>query len=142
MQQTFIAAYPRHNLIQHFIDFVVNTIRRQDYGNNALDITGPYIILRAYNDFFGLTPPDHSLPSNGTVIMRGRDHANYKIKLVFHKIRDPLEHNYFYLEENGTDSPVIKKKFGDYPKLLQKHQVKYHTLWNEKNVFNKSCHKH
>jgi mannosyltransferase OCH1-like enzyme len=73
IQQTFIAAYPKHPLILKMIELVTENISRRDYGTNYLDITGPYAIFRAFNQFFGF--PDEQPIQGGLQVIK-----NYRIK--------------------------------------------------------------
>lgn len=131
IQQTFIAAYPKHPLILKMIELVTANIRGKDYGTNTLDITGPYAIFRAYNHFFGY--PDEQPIQGGINIIK-----NYRVKFLYHII-DKENKNFITMEPDNIDSRVMKKKFPGYKQLIYQNQsIHYTILWKQRSVFVKN----
>ena len=71
LYNAFLAAYPRHPLIGAMLDTVMANVRAQAYGENALDITGPCALGRAFNRFFG-QPDKTPLPKGVNVLQSHR----------------------------------------------------------------------
>ena len=131
IQQTFIAAYPKHPLILKMIEVVTDNIRQKKYGTNYLDITGPYAIFRAFNQFFGY--PDEQPIQGGLKVIK-----NYRVKFLYHFLdKNDIENKNFILTEpENIESSVMKKKFPGYKQLMYHNQSHhYNILWKHRSVF-------
>jgi hypothetical protein len=110
------------------IELVTNNIRRKDYGTNTLDITGPYAIFRAFNQFFGY--PEEQPIQGGLKIIN-----NYRVKFLYH-ILDKEIKNFIATEPDNIESRVMKKKIPGYNKLVYQNQnIHYIVLWKQRSVF-------
>src|SRR5574343_186262 len=53
ISNAFIGSHGEHPIIKFFIEWVLRNIQNKYYGVNALDITGPMALGKAFNTFFG-----------------------------------------------------------------------------------------
>lgn len=130
IQQTFIAAYPKHPLILKMIEVVIDNISRKIYGTNSLDITGPYAIFRAFNRFFDY--PEEQPIQGGLQVIK-----NYSVKFLYHTVSlGDDNRNFITMQPDNIESRVMKKKFPGYRQLVHQNQSNhYQTLWKQRAVF-------
>ena len=141
IQQTFIASYKEHPLVGTMIDRVISMISQRGYGLGAGDITGPKILMLAFNSFFKF-PPRRSI-NGGSYSLNG-----FKLKFLYHSILHAEEGNFMSLVQGNTKSAELQKKFKGYHELMYgnglngtKHYFKH---WQERTVYrldikNESC---
>jgi hypothetical protein len=139
INQGFIASYPRHPLISMMIQVVVDMIRRRDYSDCPIDITGPYAVFRAFNKFFQKNP--YAPLTDGSQSING-----YRVRFLNHVNGPGHDEVKFICSDPTCELVLIQNKFRGYREALQNMSGirHYSDLWRMRNVFSnstaRSCH--
>jgi hypothetical protein len=126
----FMAAYPRHPLIQHIIDFVVDMIRKRGMGACPLDVTGPRRMGAAYRDYMG----ENHL--NDEYIWPG-EHVKKGHKIRLHVLDDTPPNDDTATIDDADGNPILRRKFEGYNKAVYKGKMSgyYAKLYEAGNIY-------
>lgn len=122
IQISFLAATPRHPVIEKCLHLAFDRISRREYGKNPLDITGPQICGRALNTCEGrdsLAPLSvGTYTKTGTVLLGGMkmDGTGYQVLT------------------DAKDFPLISRACGSYYHRNQKTWPTSAAWWNHYGV--------
>jgi len=124
LHNAFMAVYPKHPIIHRMIEEVTQNERNKHYGINALDVTGPMAIGRAFNKFF---EQDEVNP----MIQGFHTENGHKIKLL----KTIVENIQFILDVYGNK--IIRTKFSNYYQIMYYNQnsKRYGEFWNNRNIY-------
>jgi len=128
IHNAFICVYPKHPLIKMTIDITIDNIRKQEYGINWLDITGPCTFARAFNRLN--SKPELQLIPEGKLLIN-----NNMYKFFY------LDANVLKIQETHivdlNNKKIIKTKFKDYYNIMYSNlnKPRYSVLWKNKKVF-------
>lgn len=129
VSNTFIASYPKSDLIKYFIDNVIDNIRNRIRGSSQLSITGPHTLGMSLNKY--LDNPINSQIKRSIIT----DKFGNKIKIfefVMYEWKDPNNH---ILNVEGIK--CILTKFPNYYNVMydNRNVLHYSRLWEMNNVY-------
>lgn len=119
IQISFLAAEPRHPVIERSLQIAFQRIDRREYGDNMLDITGPQVCGRALNELEGR-------PSKQPIEV-GRYPQTNSIVLGSMQIDEQTNDE---ILNDGNNQPLISRGCGSY----YKNRVKLVNMWDQYSV--------
>jgi len=112
----FMASRPEKPLLFYYVQLMVKRIRKKDYTDSPLCITGPGCFWDAFCAYYNYSGPS----------LREVNRYN-RIKIIHHSdIEETLYDN---------DKPVIKLRINGYREILYKNKKHYGELWKERKVY-------
>jgi len=111
----FIASVPGHPFLYKMINYIIENIETNYYGNNSLEPTGPYGFGKVIKNMIGL----NDIFPVGTFEMN-----NYKLKMLDF----PINSKFIYY----LNTPVFIYKYPEYTNNITKYKLSndYNYLWN------------
>jgi hypothetical protein len=108
MQNAFIGCKPGHILLKKVIGEILNNVNNNYYGDTSLDITGPYLLGKVF-----------------------QNNKNVNYKLGAFKTSDTYKHGYFEID----NKVIISHK--DNPELNNNYKSTHYTdSWKNRDVYN------
>jgi hypothetical protein len=134
INQGFIASYPRHPLVKKMIQVVIDMVKRRDYSDCPIDVTGPYAVFRAFNKFFNKKP--YTPLTGGSQLIDG-----YRVRFLYHRGGQSHEIKYICVDPECAEL-LVQNKFAGYREMLQNMSGTQHymDLWKARKVFVDSNH--
>lgn len=116
LQNSIIAAVPKHPMIKEAIDVVIENIRNRYYGKIDLEPTGPGALGKGFNRYFKRGEQE---------IQIGMFQSDIKV----------MNHPGVVIKDiDGID--VIKTKFDNYYEIVYPGNVgRYADLWNDRKIY-------
>jgi mannosyltransferase OCH1-like enzyme len=118
-----IASIPRHPLIKHFINSVVDNILSRRYGNDPLDITGPTALGTQVRMIMNISK-DISLSLTSFTYNQYRVNIKWYHECVLHSICNTYDR---------SGHMIVLKQYSSYTKASG---TGYDELWHDRHVFN------
>lgn len=122
---SFMACVPNHPILKIVIDMTIDNILNRRYGENALDITGPQTLGRAFNKFIGRPELTDINPG-----VYGNDRDLYIIGSFFVFGKGDKE---FDALVNVNHRPLVSKTLKNY--YNNSKRIDYHALWQKREVY-------
>ena len=122
---SFMACTPNHPIVKLVIDMTIDNILKKRYNENALDITGPQTLGRAFNRFIdrpemldinpGVYGKDRTIYILGSFFVFGKGDKEFDALVDVHK------------------QPLVSKTLKNY--YNNSKRIDYHVLWEKREVF-------
>lgn len=108
------------------MDLIIDSISKDKYEQNHLDITGPSLIMRAFNKYFG-NPPYQIIEIGiyGPINVLGKEFAENYDEAVL-KLK------------SGTN--VIQLRYSGYYEDKMTSSIEYQNLYSQRKIYNKYSH--
>lgn len=110
IQISFMATKPNNIIFKKIIDKVVDNCKKNNYGRNPLDVTGPY----AFRNIFETE----------------KNKINFRMDILF-------DGKYYIMKKNNKkiieNKSISKNKI---KKILNQNHQNYVTMWKNKDIFN------
>jgi len=135
IHNAFMAAIPKHDLIQKMMVYVMDQVHQRKYNEHFLSITGPWALLRCFESYFG-----HSIVQ-GTDGMLVEEHGGkkYAIQLFTLTLTEgPTGNNITWKGQS-----LLHTRFPNYVSIMysgnrEDNKPKtphYFELWNARKVY-------
>ena len=110
IQISFMATKPNSIIFKKAIDKVVDNCKKNNYGKNPLDVTGPYVFRNIFE--------------------KEKDKLNYKMDIKFNG-------KYYLLKKNNQKIILNKSISRDkLKKILNQTTKNYVSMWHNNDIFN------
>lgn len=132
IHNALMCSVPEHPFFKEIIEQTCKNVSNNYYGENSLDVTGPTMIGKVFNCYFG----DECNNENINKLQYGmKDYGCDRCKVKILKLVIKLDKNIFIQDYNNND--LIKIKFDDYYYVMyySKNTPKYGDLWNNKQIY-------